>query len=131
MKNELVNSQNSRLEKVREEIGNFLSIITGVILEEAQNEQNLAYFEQTATSKEDSKTIQELKESLENLDKKAKNYRNSIGIINSNKQQPSKTQNNKNTNNTYTTDKTQTTVNKSINIEQNNFKHNDDYDIEI
>lgn len=130
MENKIANPQNSRFFKVLEEIKKLLSIITGTVLEEAQSKQNLEYFEQIATSKEDIKTVQELKESLEHLDKKAKSYRNSIGTNTTNIQKQ-KSQNSKNTTNTHTLNKSQNTINTSISIDQNSIEHNDSYDMEL
>lgn len=101
MKNKSINLQNNRFFKVQEELKNFFSIITGVILKEAENEQNFEYFEQIATSKDDIKTIEELKKSIEKLSKEATNYRNNIGINTS--KQHRKTTNSQEINSTINT----------------------------
>lgn len=85
MKNELANSQNNRFLKFQELLKPYLSIIMGKVEEESQKEQNLTDFEQTATSPEDVKQIEILKESLESLNREAKEYESLVGICTSKK----------------------------------------------
>lgn len=82
MKNITLNLSNEkqRLIKVQEELRNLLSIIMGVITEEVQDVQSLEYFREKATSSEDVLLIQELQKSMQEIEKRAQEYHESIGI---------------------------------------------------
>lgn len=70
---------NSRFNRVQEEFKNLLAIIMGVT-EDLQEDQTFEYFSSHATSKEDISLVQTLMQSTKELELKAKNYHDNIGI---------------------------------------------------
>ncbi len=81
MKHNASHFANSNTHKVQEEIKNLLSILMGILPEEAQDTQNFASLQEKATSPEDIAILEELQKSSQKLEEKAKNYRDSIGTI--------------------------------------------------